>query len=179
MAQRISRAKQKIKSSGLPFRLPTEAERPERLRLVLHVLYLIFNEGYTATAGPALHRVELSAEAIRLARAVHRLLPGESEVAGLLALMLLIDARRPARTRADGTLVPLAEQDRSRWDAGLIAEGTALITATLPKGPTGPYQVQAAINAVHDEAADAADDGLAADPGAVRGAGAAVGTTRW
>jgi len=156
MAQRISRAKQKIKSSGLPFRLPTDAQRPARLGLVLHVLYLIFNEGYTATAGTALHRVELSAEAIRLARATHRLLPGESEVAGLLALMLLIDARRPARTRADGALVPLAEQDRSRWDAGLIAEGIALITATLPVGPTGPYQVQAAINAVHDEAADAA-----------------------
>jgi RNA polymerase sigma factor (sigma-70 family) len=157
MAQRISRAKQKIKSSGLPFRLPTDAERPERLRLVLHVLYLIFNEGYTATAGPALARVELSAEAIRLTRAAHRLLPHESEVAGLLALMLLIDARRPARTHADGTLVPLAEQDRSRWDADTIAEGIALITETLPAGPTGPYQVQAAINAVHDEAKDAAD----------------------
>jgi RNA polymerase sigma factor (sigma-70 family) len=157
MAQRISRAKQKIKSSGLPFRLPTDAERPERLALVLHVLYLIFNEGYTATAGPALQRVELSAEAIRLARAAHRLLPQESEVAGLLALMLLIDARRPARTRADGTLVPLAEQDRSRWDGAMIDEGLALITEALPKGPTGPYQVQAAINAVHDEAKDAAD----------------------
>jgi RNA polymerase sigma factor (sigma-70 family) len=157
MAQRISRAKQKIKSSGLPFRLPTDAERPERLRLVLHVLYLIFNEGYTATAGPALQRVELSAEAIRLARAAHRLLPHESEVAGLLALMLLIDARRPARTHADGTLVPLAEQDRSRWDAEMITEGVELISQALPAGPTGPYQVQAAINAVHDEAKDAAD----------------------
>ncbi|MGH3761245.1 RNA polymerase sigma factor [Actinophytocola sp.] len=155
MAQRISRAKQKIKSSGIPFRLPSEAERPQRLRLVLHVLYLIFNEGYTATSGTALNRVELSTEAIRLARAAHRLLPAESEVAGLLALMLLIDARRPARTHADGTLVPLAEQDRSRWDADLIAEGIELITATLPNGPTGPYQVQAAINAVHDEAASA------------------------
>jgi RNA polymerase sigma factor (sigma-70 family) len=156
MAQRISRAKQKIKSSGLPFRLPTDAERPARLRLVLHVLYLIFNEGYTASAGPALQRVELSAEAIRLARATHRLLPAESEVAGLLALMLLIDARRPARTRADGTLVPLAEQDRSLWVADQLAEGIALITETLPMGPTGPYQVMAAINAVHDEATDAA-----------------------
>ena len=157
MAQRISRAKQKIKSSGLPFQLPTDAEHPARLRTVLHVLYLIFNEGHTASAGAALHRVELSAEAIRLARAVRRLLPDDSEVAGLLALMLLTDARRPARTRADGTLVPLAEQDRSRWDPALIAEGVALITGTLPKGPVGPYQVQAAINAVHDEAADASE----------------------
>jgi RNA polymerase sigma factor (sigma-70 family) len=157
MAQRISRAKAKISSSGIPFRLPTGAERPERLRLVLHVLYLIFNEGHTATAGPALNRVELSTEAIRLARAVRRLLPGDGEVAGLLALMLLTDARRPARARADGTLVPLAEQDRTRWDADLIAEGIGLITETLPRGPAGPYQVQAAINAVHDEAAAPAD----------------------
>ncbi|HEX2133104.1 MAG TPA: sigma-70 family RNA polymerase sigma factor [Actinophytocola sp.] len=157
MAQRISRAKARIKASGLPFRMPTEAERPARLAAVLHVLYLIFNEGHTATSGTSLNRVELSSEAIRLTRAVHALLPEVGEVAGLLALMLLTDARRPARTGPDGTLVPLSEQDRSRWDAGAIAEGTALITATLPRGTTGPYQILAAINAVHDEAARAED----------------------
>ncbi|GII79541.1 RNA polymerase sigma24 factor [Sphaerisporangium rufum] len=155
MARRITRAKQRVKDSREPFRLPTGAERAERLGAVLHVLYLIFNEGYAATSGPSLQRAELAAEAIRLARIVHRLLPGDGEVAGLLALMLLTDARRPARTGADGALVPMAEQDRGRWDAGRIAEGVALITETLPRGPTGPYQLQAAIAAVHDEAPSA------------------------
>lgn len=157
MAQRISRAKQRIKSSGVPFRLPARDEWAERLRAVLHVLYLIFNEGHTSSAGPALHRVELSQEAIRLARAVHGLLPGDCEVAGLLALMLLTDARRPARTGPHGEVVPLAEQDRSLWDAAAIEEGVALLTETLPKGAVGPYQLQAAITAVHDEAARAED----------------------
>jgi RNA polymerase sigma factor (sigma-70 family) len=155
MTRRISRAKQRIKDSGVPFSMPPGGERSERLGAVLHVLYLIFNEGYTSTSGPSLHRVELSAEAIRLARMVHRLLPGDGEAAGLLALMLLTDARRPARTGPDGGLVPMAEQDRSRWDAGRIAEGVALITEALPRGPTGPYQLQAAIAAVHDEAPSA------------------------
>jgi len=122
---------------------------------VLHVLYLIFNEGYASTSGPELHRSELSAEAIRLARILHRLLPGDGEVTGLLALMLLTDARRPARTGPDGSLVPMAEQDRSRWDTATIAEGVALITGALPHGPTGPYQLQAAIAAIHDEAPSA------------------------
>jgi RNA polymerase sigma factor (sigma-70 family) len=152
MAQRISRAKQKIKSSGVPFRMPTEDEREERLGAVLHVLYLIFNEGYTTSAGPALHRSDLSSEAIRLMRAARELLPDDGEVAGLLALMLLTDARRPARTGPDGELIPLAEQDRQRWDRAAIEEGIALLTATLPRGDAGPYQVQAAIAAVHDEA---------------------------
>jgi RNA polymerase sigma factor (sigma-70 family) len=156
MTRRISRAKQAIAGSGLPFRLPPAAERTQRLGAVLHVLYLIFNEGYASTSGPDLHRAELSAEAIRLARMVYRLLPGDSEVAGLLALMLLTDARRPARTAPDGSLVPMAQQDRSLWDAVAIAEGVALITAALPRGPTGPYQLQAAIAAVHDEAPAAA-----------------------
>ena len=155
MTRRISRAKQAIKDSGIPFGLPPPEERAQRLAAVLHVLYLIFNEGYASTSGPALHRAELSAEAIRLARMVHRLLPGDAEVAGLLALMLLTDARRPARTGPDGSLVPMAEQDRGRWDSGQIAEGVALITGALPRGPTGPYQLQAAIAAVHDEAPDA------------------------
>jgi predicted RNA polymerase sigma factor len=155
MTRRISRAKQRIKDSGIPFALPPGPERAERLGIVLHVLYLIFNEGYASTSGPRLQRVELAAEAIRLARMVHHLLPDDSEVAGLLALMLLTDARRPARTGPDGALVPMAEQDRSRWNADLIAEGVALITAALPRGPTGPYQVQAAIAAVHDEAPSA------------------------
>ncbi|MFI6843141.1 sigma-70 family RNA polymerase sigma factor [Kitasatospora sp. NBC_00085] len=152
MGQRISRAKQRIKSSGVPFRMPDAAEWPARLDAVLHVLYLIFNEGYASSAGPDLQRVELAREAIRLTRAVHALLPEDGEVTGLLALMLLNDARGPARTGPDGELVPLAEQDRTRWDAAAIAEGVALITAALPRGPVGPYQVQAAIAAVHDEA---------------------------
>jgi len=155
MTRRISRAKQRIKESGVPFAMPPGGERGQRLGAVLHVLYLVFNEGYTSTAGPSLHRGELSAEAIRLARVVHRLLPGDAEVAGLLALMLLTDARRPARTGPDGGLVPMAEQDRSLWDASEIAEGVALITEALPRGPTGPYQLQAAIAAVHDEAPSA------------------------
>ena len=152
MAQRISRAKQSIKSSGVPFQMPTDNERAQRLRAVLHVLYLIFNEGYTSSAGPQLQRIELSAEAIRLARALHSLLPDDGEVAGLLALMLLTDARRTARTGPHGELIPLTTQDRSLWDRKLIAEGIALLTAALPKGAAGPYQLQAAIAAVHDEA---------------------------
>ena len=153
VGQRITRAKQLIRNSGAEFRMPPEAEWSERMASVLHVLYLIFNEGSTASSGSALHRVELSSEAIRLTRQVHDLLPDDGEVAGLLALMLLTDARRPARTRPDGALVPLAEQDRSRWDAAAIAEGVALITKTLASAPVGPYQLQAAIAAVHDEAA--------------------------
>jgi RNA polymerase sigma factor (sigma-70 family) len=155
ITRRISRAKQRIKDSGLPFGMPPATERTERLGAVLHVLYLIFNEGYASTSGPTLQRTELSAEAIRLARMVHLLLPDDGEVAGLLALMLLTDARRPARTAPDGGLVPMAEQDRSRWHAGHIAEGVALVTDALPRGPTGPYQIQAAIAAVHDEAPSA------------------------
>jgi RNA polymerase sigma factor (sigma-70 family) len=157
MAQRISRAKQSIKTSGVPFSLPTQRERADRLKVVLHVLYLIFNEGYTTSAGPQLHRCELSGEAIRLTRAVHRLLPDDAEVAGLLALMLLTDARREARTGSKGELIPLTKQDRSRWDRQAIAEGVALLTATLPKGSVGPYQLQAAVAAVHDEAERAED----------------------
>ena len=157
MAQRISRAKQRIKASGLPFRMPTERERAERLSAVLHALYLIFNEGYTSSTGPNLQRSDLSNEAIRLARAVHTLLPDEGEVAGLLALMLLTDARRAARTGPDGELIPLTKQDRTLWNRQEIAEGIALITATLSKGSIGAYQLQAAIAAVHDEAARVED----------------------
>ncbi|MGE5326347.1 MAG: RNA polymerase sigma factor [Deltaproteobacteria bacterium] len=157
MAQRISRAKQTIKASGAPFQLPTSADREERLRMVLHVLYLIFNEGYTSSAGPEILRLELSREAIRLARAVRALLPEDAEVAGLLALMLLTDARRKARTGPDGRLIPLPEQDRSLWDQAEISEGIALLTGALSKGSAGPYQLQAAIAAVHDEAARAED----------------------
>jgi RNA polymerase sigma factor (sigma-70 family) len=153
MAQRISRAKQSIKTSGVPFRLPTDQERIQRLRVVLHVLYLTFNEGYTSSTGPHLSRSELSSEAIRLTRAVHNLLPDDGEVAGLLALMLLTDARRAARTGPDGELIPLTKQDRALWDQQQISEGVALITATLSKGSIGAYQLQAAIAAVHDEAA--------------------------
>jgi len=152
MTRRISRAKQQIRASGETFRLPPVDQRGERLDAVLHVLYLIFNEGYATTAGPALQRRDLVAEAIRLVRVLHGLLPEDSEVTGLLALMLLTDARGPARTGPDGVLVPMVEQDRSRWDAGQIAEGVALITTALPRGATGPYQLQAAIGAVHDEA---------------------------
>jgi RNA polymerase sigma factor (sigma-70 family) len=155
MAQRISRAKQSIQTSGLPFRTPTREEREQRLPGVLHVLYLTFNEGYVSTTGTQLVRVELATEAIRLMRALHRLLPEDTEVAGLLALMLLTDARRRARTGPLGELIPLDEQDRSLWDAAAIEEGTALITATIAKGAVGAYQVQAAIAALHDEAASA------------------------
>jgi RNA polymerase sigma factor (sigma-70 family) len=157
MAQRISRAKQRIKASGAPFAMPTVGEWAERLRSVLHVLYLIFTEGYAATTGALVARRELSAEAIRLTRMVHASQPNDAEVAGLLALMLLNEARRPARTGPGGELVPLADQDRSRWDRALIAEGVALVSAALPKGVVGEYQLQAAIAAVHDEAAAAED----------------------
>jgi RNA polymerase sigma factor (sigma-70 family) len=157
MAQRISRAKQKIKTSGLPFRVPTGGERADRLRSVLHVLYLIFNEGYAASTGPLVARSDLSAEAIRLTRALYAALPGDPEVAGLLALMLLNEARRPARTGPHGELVPLPEQDRSLWEQALIAEGLELLTSALPSGAVGEYQLQAAIAAVHDEAPTAAD----------------------
>jgi RNA polymerase sigma factor (sigma-70 family) len=153
VGQRISRAKQRIKASGAEFRLPPSGELAERVTAVLRVLYLIFNEGYTASSGSALNRVELTGEAIRLARQLRHRLPDDGEVAGLLALMLLTDARRPARTRPDGALVPLADQDRSLWDGAAIAEGVALITSTLATAPVGPYQLQAAIAAVHDEAA--------------------------
>jgi RNA polymerase sigma factor (sigma-70 family) len=155
VAQRISRAKQRIRESGAEFRMPPPEEREERLGAVLNVLYLIFNEGYTASSGPALQRVELSSEAIRLTRQLRSLLPDDGEVAGLLALMLLTDARRPARVATDGSLIPLAEQDRSRWDRHAIEEGVGLVSASLAAAPVGPYQLQAAIAAIHDEAASA------------------------
>jgi RNA polymerase sigma factor (sigma-70 family) len=157
MAQRISRAKQRIKSAGATFRMPDAEDRAQRLEAVLRVLYLVFNEGHTSSAGPQLQRVELAAEAIRLARALHALLPGDSEVTGLLALMLLTEARGAARTGPGGELISLADQDRGRWDAVAIAEGVALITTALPRGPVGPYQLQAAIAAVHDEAPTVAE----------------------
>jgi RNA polymerase sigma factor (sigma-70 family) len=153
MAQRISRAKQKIKDSGRPFGQPSAGQVPS----VLHVLYLLFNEGYAASSGPALHRIELSAEAIRLARLAHRSLPGDAEAAGLLALMLLTDARRPARSDAHGDLIPLDEQERTKWDRDLIAEGTHLIDAAVRRGAVGEYQLQAAIAALHDRAPAAAE----------------------
>ena len=152
MAQRISRAKQRIKASGTGFRLPSQPERSDRLPVVLQVLYLIFNEGYTASSGPGVHRAELTVEAIRLTRAVHALLPHDGEVTGLLALMLLTDARRPARTSADGELIPLAEQDRSLWHRDLITEGDELIMGAVEQGAVGEYQLQAAIAALHDDA---------------------------
>ncbi|HWF48259.1 MAG TPA: DUF6596 domain-containing protein, partial [Bryobacteraceae bacterium] len=152
MAQRISRAKRTIKASGVPFGLPTSEERAQRLHAVLHVLYLIFNEGYISSVGPHLQRVELSREAIRLARSVHLLLPDDAEIAGLLALMVLTDARRPARTGPDEELIPLDKQDRTLWDQKAISEGITLLKAALSKESIGPYQLQAAIAAVHDEA---------------------------
>jgi predicted RNA polymerase sigma factor len=155
MAQRISRAKQSIKTSGVPFRLPTNREWATRLASVMHVLYLIFNEGYASTNGEALVRTDLSSEAIRLTRALHHSIPDDAEIMGLLALMLLTDARRPARVDQHGDLVPLGEQERSKWNARQIQEGIALITSALPRGAVGPYQLQAAIAAVHDEAAAA------------------------
>jgi RNA polymerase sigma factor (sigma-70 family) len=157
MAQRISRAKQSVKQSAVPFAMPTGAEWPPRLASVLHVLYLIFNEGYLAGSGDELARTDLSGEAIRLTRIVRLALPDDPEVAGLLALMLLTEARRPGRVGAAGELIPLAEQDRTRWNRELISEGDALITEAWRKGAVGPYQVQAAIAALHDQAAEASD----------------------
>jgi RNA polymerase sigma factor (sigma-70 family) len=157
MAQRISRAKQLIKKSGMRLRTPTEDERDERLEAVLHVLYLVFNEGYASSSGTSLHRVDLSTEAIRLARAVHHLIPEDGEAAGLLALMLLTDARRAARSGPDGELIPLDEQKRELWDRDAIVEGVALVSRTLSQGAIGAYQLQAAIAAVHDESARAED----------------------
>lgn len=155
LGQRISRAKQQIKGSGVAFQAPPATERDDRLGAVLHVLYLIFNEGYTSTSGESLARADLSTEAIRLTRTLHLTLPDDGEVAGLLALMLLTDARRPARTGSDGSLIPMAEQDRSRWDQGAVGEGVGLVTAAMSRAPLGPYQLQAAIAALHDEATTA------------------------
>jgi RNA polymerase sigma factor (sigma-70 family) len=157
MAQRISRAKARLREVGARFRVPAAEQMPDRVSAVAHVLYLVFTEGHTATTGTGLTDTSLADEAIRLTRELHRHLPAAGEVSGLLALMLLTDARRAARTRADGSLVPLAEQDRSSWDRALIDEGVRLIEAALPTGPVGPYQLQAAIAAVHAEAASAAD----------------------
>ncbi len=157
MAQRISRAKQLIAKAGGRFGVPTAEERDERLEAVLHVLYLMFNEGYSSSEGASLHRVDLAAEAIRLTRAVHRVLPDEGEVAGLLALLLLTDARREARSGPEGELIPLDEQDRARWDRAAIDEGIALISRAIARGAVGPYQLQAAIAACHDQAAHAED----------------------
>ena len=152
MGQRISRAKQRLRDADAVFSLPPPEEVEERTRAVRHVLYLIFNEGYTSSSGAAVNRAELTTEAIRLAREVHRLRPADTETTGLLALMLLTEARRPARTTPDGDVVPLAEQDRTRWDKELVQEGVALVSSALSDGPLGSYQLQAAIAAVHDEA---------------------------
>jgi RNA polymerase sigma factor (sigma-70 family) len=157
MAQRIARAKKRVATSGVPFALPAPDERDDRLRSVLRVLYLMFNEGYAASSGAAPQRADLTREAVRLARMLHRELPGEPEAAGLLALLLLLDARRPARTDAAGELVPLAEQDRGLWDRGLVTEGTRLLDAAIGTGAVGEYQLQAAIAALHDRAPRAED----------------------
>jgi RNA polymerase sigma-70 factor (ECF subfamily) len=157
MAQRIVRAKSKIRTAGIPYRVPRDEDLPARVTSVLAVLYLVFTEGHTATAGDDLGRPDLAAEAIRLGRVLVELMPDEPEAVGLLALMLLTEARRPARTDTSGELVRLADQDRSLWDAAMIAEGHALVRRCLRRGAPGPYQLQAAINAVHTDAADAAD----------------------
>ncbi|MEY9964847.1 RNA polymerase sigma-70 factor (ECF subfamily) [Streptacidiphilus sp. MAP12-16] len=157
MAQRLVRAKRKIKEAGIPYRVPTEAELPERLRAVLDVVYLVFNEGYAASSGDALLREDLCSEAIRLARLLVALMPDEPEAVGLLALLLLTHSRRAARTAADGSIVLLSDQDRSQWDRALIGEGQALVRACLRRGMPGPYQIQAAINAVHSDDAIASN----------------------
>jgi RNA polymerase sigma factor (sigma-70 family) len=157
MAARISRAKQSIKAAGSQFAMPAPEELDDRLAAVLHTLYLIFNEGYTTSSGEALHRTELTHEAIRLTRMVHRELPNDGEVAGLLALMLLTDSRRTARTTSSGDLIPLAEQDRALWDAKLIDEANSLLVAAMARSPLGPYQLQAAIAATHADAQRAED----------------------
>jgi RNA polymerase sigma-70 factor (ECF subfamily) len=155
MAQRIVRAKGKIRKARIPYRVPDEAELPDRLRAVLAVVYLVFNEGYTASGGERLVREDLCAEAIRLGRVLVELMPDEPEALGLLALMLLVESRRPARTTGGGDIVLLADQDRTRWDPTLVAEGQALVRRCLRRGRPGPYQIQAAINAVHSDAPDA------------------------
>ena len=174
MTRRISRAKQQIKDSTVPFRMPAPGERAARLAAVLHVLYLIFTEGYASTSGPSLHRAELAAEAIRLTRLIRRLLPEDGEVTGLLALMLLTDARRAARTGPGGELIPMAEQDRGRWDAAQIAEGVDLISGALARGPGRPVPAAGGHRCPPRRGAERRGDRLAADYGAVRAAAAAV-----